>query len=83
MERRVGKYTIQCTKDDISVNNYFKHDFVVESETTFSIIHKNELFLHQAKVLRYCNKEEQITDILKEIIESRLRNLDVLKQLVE
>ena len=83
MERRVGKYTIQCTKDDISVNNYFKYDFVVESETTFAIIHKQELFLHQAKVLRYCNKEEQITDILKEIILSRFMGLNSLKRLVE
>ena len=40
MERRVGKYTIQCTKDDISVNNYFKYDLEVELETTIDIINK-------------------------------------------
>ena len=83
MERIVGKYTIHCTEEEISVNNYFKHDFVIESETTFAIIHKNELFLHQAKVLRYCNGEKQITDVLKEIILSRFMGLNDLKRLVE
>ena len=83
MKRIVGKYIIQCTKEEISVNNYFKHDFIIESETTFAIIYSNELFLHQAKILRYCNEEKQITDVLKEIILSRFMGLNDLKRLIE
>ena len=84
MERRVGKYTIQCTKEEIIANNFFKHDFWIKTvTTTFVLINKSELFYVHAKILRYSNDEKEITDALEEIIQNRIFQLNNLKRLVD
>lgn len=83
MERRVGKYLIDCTKEEISEDNFRKHDFIIDIAPTFTIVHGDELSFRQAKILRYGAEEKQITDILKEIIQSRFRGLTSLKLFVE
>lgn len=82
MKRIIGKYTIQCTNEEITLNNFFKHDIFIESVFPITI-HRGELYYHQAKIFRYSNDEKKITDVLNRIIESRLKNIDILKQLVE
>ena len=83
MERIIGKYMIDCTKEEISEDNFRKHDFIIDFAPIFTIIHGDELSFRQAKILRYSTEEKQITDILKEIIQSRFRGLSSLKLLVE
>ena len=83
MERIVGKYMIECTEDEITLNNCHKYKFIIRTEDGCALIYRGELFFYQAKILRYSNEEKQITNIINELIDLRRRRLNILKELIE
>ena len=83
MERIVGKYMIECTEDEITLNNCYKYKFIIRTEDACALIYRGELFFYQAKILRYSNEEKQITNIINELIDLRRRRLNILKELIE
>lgn len=78
INRRVGKYHIQTTREDITHDNFFKYGIVVNGE----VIHKDEIFYDFAKIMRYSDDETEIKEIIQCIIENRERSLRILKELV-
>lgn len=78
INRRIGKYHIQMVKEEVTHDNFFKYDIVVNGE----VIHKDEIFYDFAKVLRYSNDEAEIKEMLQCIIRNRERSLKILKELV-
>ena len=78
LNRRVGKYHIQTTREDITHDNFFKYDIVINGE----VIHKDEIFYDFAKIMRYSDDETEIKEIIQCIIENRERSLRILKELV-
>ena len=83
MERLVGKYTIECTEDEITLGNNYKYKFIIRTEDACALIYRGELFFYQVKILRYSNEEKQITNIINELINLRRRRLNILKGLIE
>lgn len=83
MERKIGKYTIRCTKEEITIDNFFKYIFLITTEKISTEISVNIFRYSQAKILRYSNDEKKITAVLNEIITSKLIELYSLKRLVE
>lgn len=83
MERKVGKYIIRCTNEEITIDNFFKYIFLVTTEKISTEISVNIVRYSQAKILRYSNDEKKITAVLNEIITSKLIELNSLKRLVE
>lgn len=78
LNRRVGKYHIQTTKEDITHDNFFKYVIVINGE----VIRKNEIFYDFGFILRYSEDEAEIKEMLQCIIQSRERSLKALKELV-
>ena len=78
INRRIGKYHIRMVKEEVTHDNFFKYDIVVNGE----VIYKDEIFYDFAKVLRYSNDEAEIKEMLQCIIRNRERSLKVLKELV-
>lgn len=83
MKRKVGKYTIRCTNNEITIDNFYKYIFLITTEKISTEISVNRVLYSQAKIFRYSSDEKKITAVLNEIITSKLIELNVLKQLVE
>ena len=83
MERQVGKYTIYCTEEEITIENYFQHTVFVETQNVSTIsLFGGELFFDQAAKLRYSDSESEITETLKEIIRDRETAIWKLKRMI-
>lgn len=78
INRRVGKYHIQTTREDITHDNFFKYDIVINGE----VIRKDEIFYDFGFILRYSDDEAEIKEMLQCIIKNRERSLKILKELV-
>lgn len=78
INRRVGKYHIQTTREDITHDNFFKYDIVINGE----VIRKDEIFYDFGFILRYSDDEAEIKEMLQCIIRNRERSLKILKELV-
>lgn len=77
LNRRVGKYHIQTTREDITHDNFFKWDIIINGE----IIYDREIFYDFARILRYSDDETEIKEMIQCIIENRERSLQNLKEL--
>lgn len=77
INRRVGKYHIQTTREDITHDNFFKYDIVINGE----VIRKDEIFYDFGFILRYSDDEAEIKEMLQCIIRNRERSLQNLKEL--
>lgn len=64
MIRKVGKYTIKTTDEEVTTDNFFKYSVTI-LEPDFISINRDDLCLWFAQVFRYSNKEQEITDVLK------------------
>ena len=78
LNRRVGKYHIQTTREDITHDNFFKWDIIINGE----VIRKDEIFYDFGFILRYSEDEAEIKEMLQCIIRNRERSLKILKELV-
>ena len=77
LNRRVGKYHIQTTREDITHDNFFKWDIIINGE----VIRKDEIFYDFGFILRYSDDETEIKEMIQCIIENRERSLQNLKEL--
>ena len=77
INRRIGKYHIQMIKEDITHDNFFKWDIIINGE----IIYDREIFYDFARILRYSDDETEIKEMIQCIIENRERSLQNLKAL--
>lgn len=69
MERKVGKYTIEMTAEEITVDNFFKHSIDVKAEGTgFVHFPKEDVCLFMSQTLRYSENEKEIREVIKEYI---------------
>lgn len=83
MERQVGKYTIYCTEQEVTMENYFQHTVFIETQNSAPIsLFGGELFFDQAAKLRYSNSESEITETLKEIVRNREDTIWKLKNMI-
>ena len=82
MKRKIGKYTIRCTNEEITINNFFKYIFIITTEKMSTEISVNRVCFSQALILRYSNDEKKITTVLNEIIRDKIIEIYGLKQLV-
>ena len=84
MIRKIGKYIITCTKEEIIAYNFFKHDVVIKTATkAFVLINKHELSYAYAKIFRYSNDENEITDTIEKIVQERIFQAQRLKRLID
>ena len=77
INRRVGKYHIRMIKEDITYDNFFKWDIIINGE----IIYNREIFYDFARTLRYSDDETEIKEMIQCIIENREGSLQNLKAL--
>ena len=64
--RQVGKYIIEMSSEEITEDNFFKHSVWVKIQgKDYNYIQACELSYHMAKVFRYSENEEEISQILK------------------
>ena len=78
INRRIGKYHIRMVKEEVTHDNFFKYDIVVNGE----VICKDEIFYDFGFILRYSDDEAEIKEMLQCIIRNRERSLKILKELV-
>lgn len=82
MERKIGKYTIRCTNEEITIDNFSKYIFIITTERISTEISVSRVCFSQAIIFRYSNDEKEITTVLNEIIRDKIIEIYGLKQLV-
>lgn len=69
IRRKVGKYTIEVSSNEINGDNFFKYSVYFISEDSV-YIDGSELSLDMASTFRYSNNEEEVRQALKMYIEN-------------
>lgn len=69
IRRKVGKYTIEVSSNEINRDNFFKYSVYFISEDSV-YIDGSELSLDMASTFRYSNNEEEVRQALKMYIEN-------------
>lgn len=69
--RQIGKYIIEISSEEITEDNFFKHSVWIKIQgKDYNYIQASELSYYMAKIFRYSEKEEKISQILKLYIEN-------------
>ena len=76
--RKVGKYLIKTTRDEITEDNFFKFSVNINGE----YISTSELSLYYSKVFRYSENEKEIKFVLESIVKSREDSIQKLRSII-
>lgn len=76
--RKVGKYLIKTTRDEITEDNFFKFSVNINGE----YISTSELSLYYSKAFRYSEKEKEIKFVLESIVKSREDSIQKLRSII-
>lgn len=81
--RKVGKYIIEMSSEEITRDNFFKHSVWIKTpEVDYNYIQASELSYYMAKVFRYSEKEEEIRQVLKLHIENLKFRLSKVEEIL-
>ena len=76
--RKVGKYLIKTTRDEITEDNFFKFSVNINGE----YISTSELSLYYSKVFKYSENEKEIKFVLESIVKSREDSIQKLRSII-